>query len=259
MVDRYRQLSPARESPATNQTNFATFSAATVKSSLTSGAAAAAALPATMMSASTMQYPQDQGVASIGATSTTNSTTNAGATNDEAGATAAAAVDLELAGIAANAEGVGTDANAAENADGRVISPVQGQEGASQNHPTGDDFPSTYLCPFLFDEPPVRGVYFDVPGDDGRLSEQIFEYSRIYRFIATLGSLSQFRKVRHPINLQTVLRTEALDLVRPVPDEIHAILTAERVRRQLPVLDPKPVTLRLRSRCRQTMARVRNP
>lgn len=206
-----------------------------------------------------MQYPQDQGVASIGAMSTTNATTNAGATNDEAGATAAA-VDLELAGIAATANGVGTGANAAENANGRVISPVQGQEGeTSQNHPTGDDFPSTYLCPFLFNEPPVRGVYFDVRGDDGQLSEQIFEYSRIYRYIASLGTLSVFRSVRHPINQALVLRTEALDLVRSVPDEIQVILTAERVRRGLPETDPKPVTLRLRARYQQTMARVRNP
>jgi len=201
-----------------------------------------------------MQHPQEQGTTNVGAESVTNGAT--------LGATAE---DAEVAAITAN--GNGADANAMEmenesappadsGDNARVVSPV---EGASHDH-TGDDFPSEYLCPFLFNEPPVEGAYFDVPsGRNRQISGQVFEYSCLYRHIAMLGTMRAFRNVFHPITRGEVARDQALELVRKVPAELQAILTAERARRGLPLVDDKPVGLKLRSRYQQTIRRVRDP
>ena len=60
-----------------------------------------------------------------------------------------------MAGVTAIAVGglaPGTECN------GHTVSPVQG------------DLPSTLLCPFLLNEPPVAGAYFDVQGTKDQLS-----------------------------------------------------------------------------------------
>jgi hypothetical protein len=70
----------------------------------------------------------------------------------------------------------------------------------SPNVQEGDDFPSVNLCPFLMNEPPVAGAYFDVQGSDVQLSCQLFEYSWLYRYISTIGTSRAMRSVCHPIN-----------------------------------------------------------
>ena len=50
-----------------------------------------------------------------------------------------------------------------------------------------NNIPSQHICP-LKQEPPVFGVYFDVPNSDGTISEQVFETSDLYRWIGTPGS-----------------------------------------------------------------------
>jgi hypothetical protein len=62
-----------------------------------------------------------------------------------------------------------------------------------------DEFPSTNLCPFLINKPPVSVAYLDVPGSDGHLSSQLNGYSRLYRYISTMGSGRALRSVRHPM------------------------------------------------------------
>jgi hypothetical protein len=51
-----------------------------------------------------------------------------------------------------------------------------------------DDIPSQYIC-LLTQEPPVVGVYFDVPNRNRDTTEQVFEQSQLYRWTATLGNL----------------------------------------------------------------------
>jgi len=48
--------------------------------------------------------------------------------------------------------------------------------------------PSIHICPLL-QEPLVVGVHFDVPNEDGGISNQVFERSYLYRWIGTEVSL----------------------------------------------------------------------
>ena len=40
--------------------------------------------------------------------------------------------------------------------------------------------------------PPQRAVYLDVRGSDGQLPRQVFEYTAVFRNIATPGTYRQF-------------------------------------------------------------------
>jgi hypothetical protein len=51
-----------------------------------------------------------------------------------------------------------------------------------------NDIPSLHICP-LMREPPVVGVHFDVPDQNRGITEQVFERSQLYRWIATPGNL----------------------------------------------------------------------
>ena len=51
-----------------------------------------------------------------------------------------------------------------------------------------DNIPSQHICP-LTQEPPVVGVYFDIPDRNGDTTDQVFERSQLYRWVATPGNL----------------------------------------------------------------------
>ncbi len=71
--------------------------------------------------------------------------------------------------------------------DGRAVgSPVQDFKGHDRV-----DFPSIYLYPFLLNEPLVDGDHFDIPGEDGQILEQVFEYSCLFHHIATLNLIER--------------------------------------------------------------------
>ena len=63
--------------------------------------------------------------------------------------------------------------------------------------------PRQHICP-LKQEPPVIGIYFDVPNSDRTLSEQVFERSDHYRWKGTPGEQREKRNVIHPMNQQFV-------------------------------------------------------
>ena len=86
-----------------------------------------------------------------------------------------------------------------------------------------DDIASHHICP-LSREPPFHGVHFDVPDSDGHITDQVFERSQLYRWIATPGNLNACRNVCHPLNQQFVSRSVAWDLVHPASKEIQALL-----------------------------------
>ena len=62
-----------------------------------------------------------------------------------------------------------------------------------------DDIASQHICP-LSQEPPFHGVHFDVPDSVGHISDQVFERSQLYRWIATPGNLNSRQNVCHPLN-----------------------------------------------------------
>ncbi len=162
-----------------------------------------------MMSLQARQPPKDQGDA---AATGTDSTEN-GARSD------AIAVQAVLVANQADTDDatqyiLGPPAEIGSGNDGHdVVLPVQD----SQDH-DGVDFPSIYLCPFLLvNEPPVDGAYFDIPGEDGQISEQVFEYSYLFCHIATLGSMRGFQEVFHLLNGGWVSLDQALALVCGVP------------------------------------------
>jgi hypothetical protein len=115
-----------------------------------------------------------------------------------------------------------------------------------------DDIDSQHICP-LSREPPFQGVHFDVPDSNGRISEQVFERSDLYRWIATPGNLNACRNVIHPFNQQFVSRSVAWDLVRPVCEELQTILHRERVALNYPLVDENPLTDVDRARYAETM------
>jgi hypothetical protein len=104
-----------------------------------------------------------------------------------------------------------------------------------------DDIPSQHICP-LMQEPPVVGVYFDIPHKNGDTTNQVFERSQLYRWIATPGNLRSRRNVSHPINKQFVPRPSAWNLVRPITADLQALLHGERRALNLILLDENPLT-----------------
>lgn len=115
-----------------------------------------------------------------------------------------------------------------------------------------EDIDSRHICP-LSREPPFQGVHFDVPDSNGGISEQVFERSDLYRWIATPGNLNARRNVSHPFNQQFVSRSVAWDLVRPVSEELQATLHRERVALNYPLEDDNPLTDVDRARYAETM------
>lgn len=100
-----------------------------------------------------------------------------------------------------------SSAESADDARGNVVSPMQGTDD--------NDIPSFYVCPYILD-PPVQVVYFDVPGSDGQISPQVFEYSQLYRDITILGRITPFQSIRHSLNGGWICHDQALALVHPV-------------------------------------------
>jgi hypothetical protein len=100
--------------------------------------------------------------------------------------------------------------------------------------PEGEAFPSMLECSYTM-RPPQRAVYMDVRGLDGLFPKQVFEYSAVYRNIATPGEYTQFRKVRHPTSGGFIDRRAALSMVIDVPSEVQdKINTERRLQRLLP-------------------------
>jgi hypothetical protein len=103
------------------------------------------------------------------------------------------------------------------------------------------DIPSQHIC-LLTQEPPVVGVYFDVPDINGDVTDQVFEQSQLYRWIATPGNMRMRQNVSHPINQQFVPRPSAWNLVRAVSTDLQAVLTRERQALNLVLVDENPLT-----------------
>ena len=177
-------------------------------------------------------------VAASGAAVTRSLSTETAAVADADGA-------LRSSGVA-----VASDGNASRI---RTVSPT------TTNHADDDaDFLSAYLCPFLINKPPVEGAYFDVAGADGELSQQVFEYSRLYRYIATLGTGRSFHPIRHPLNGGLVGRQEALLFVRRASPELQAVFDQERLRRGLTLDDDEPIGPSDNALFNETMRQVRD-
>jgi hypothetical protein len=124
-----------------------------------------------MTSIPARQPPQNQGDAAGARTDSAENGARSGAITVQA-VLAADQVDDDDAGQDISAppaeSGGGSDGCA-------MVTPVQDSQDCD-----GFNFPSIYLCPFLLNEPLVAGVYFDIPGDDGQISEQVFEYSCLF-------------------------------------------------------------------------------
>ena len=82
--------------------------------------------------------------------------------------------------------------------------------------PEGDAFPSMLEC-LLTMRPPQRAVYLDIRGSDGLFPKQVFEYSAVFKNIATTGFYSQFRQLCHPTSGGFVDRREALSKIVDTP------------------------------------------
>jgi hypothetical protein len=115
-----------------------------------------------------------------------------------------------------------------------------------------DDIPSQHICP-LTQEPPVVGVYFDVPNRNGYTTDQVFERSQLYRWIATPGNLRSRQNISHPINQQFVPRPSAWNLVRPITANLQVLLHQERQASNLVLLNENPLTDDDRAQYDETM------
>ena len=104
-----------------------------------------------------------------------------------------------------------------------------------------DNIASQHVCP-LSCEPPFQGVHFDVPDSNGHITEQVFEWSQLYRWNATPGNLNARRNVCHPFNQQFVSGSVAWYLVRPACKELQALLHQEQLALGYPLEDENPLT-----------------
>lgn len=110
------------------------------------------------------------------------------------------------------------------------------------NNQHDESFPS-YLCCPITQQPPSRGVTFNVPEQNSLSTHpQVFEYSAIYRHIATEGIMQARRFVLHPITRASVRRDVALSLVKDVNDETQGIINNERLCIGLTLEDENPLT-----------------
>ena len=85
---------------------------------------------------------------------------------------------------------------------------------------------------------------------------QVFERRALYLHIATMGMGRARRYVRHPIANGTVLRVNAMALVRRVPAVTQEIINAERRRRGMS-MDVVVVTEEDRARYRTMLTTLR--
>jgi hypothetical protein len=104
-----------------------------------------------------------------------------------------------------------------------------------------NNIPSLHICP-LKQEPPVIGVYFDIPNVDGTLSDHVFERLELYQWIATPGTVRARQEVSHPINQQWVFCPSAWALVRRVSNKYQLLLQRERVALGLTPQDESPLS-----------------
>ena len=103
-----------------------------------------------------------------------------------------------------------------------------------------NDIPSQHICSFT-QEPPINALHFDVLNAKGGLSEQVYEHSSLYQFIATPGMLRARRNVFHPHNQQCVPRTAAMSLVWPATAVLQARLHRERQVLGYSLVDDNPL------------------
>ena len=90
-------------------------------------------------------------------------------------------------------------------------------------------------------ETPVDGLTLDIPGTNGQLSTQVFEYSRLFCFIRIPNTGQKFHMVKHPLSGAMVRRNLALNFVNRVSAETQNILNQERLRMILTLLDDTPL------------------
>ncbi len=117
---------------------------------------------------------------------------------------------------------------------GNMVSPMHDRNGATVGDGIVNSFSSMYECP-ITQEPPAVGATF-------MIHEQVFEYSALYRLIATTGDLRAYRYVLHPTSQESVLRVNALNEVHHIAHELQAIITEERLRHGLGIMDSDPIT-----------------
>ena len=139
------------------------------------------------------------------------------------------------------------------------ISPVppSGQQQPQQERERAV-FPGNLECSLSLGDPPFRGVYFLIPDTDGRTSYAVFEYSALYRHIATPGLNAAARNVRHPISGATISRLNAMTFVADIPPDIQEFITEERKYRGLPDEDPHEIEEVDKNKYREMLRQVSN-
>ncbi len=169
-------------------------------------------------------------------------------------------IDSLQQSIISNREGIGNSSRVRAV----ILSPPGGDSAQASEQNEGiiralfneevnvDDIPSQHTC-LLTQEPPVVGVYFDVPDRNGNTTEQVFERSQLYRWIETPENLRSRQNVSHPINQQFVPRPSAWNLVRPVTADLQALIHRERQALNPVVLDENPLTDNDRAQYNETM------
>jgi len=101
----------------------------------------------------------------------------------------------------------------------------------------------TNLFHHIYAAPSPNSLTFNVPEQNSLSTHpQVFEYSAIYRHIATQGIMQARRFVLHPITRASVRCDVALSLVKDVNDETQGIINNERLCIGLTLEDENPLT-----------------
>ena len=139
-----------------------------------------------------------------------------------------------------------------------VVSPVPFVTPPSPSAPEGEAFPGFLTCSYT-KQPPYRAVYLNIPGADGHMSVQVFEYTALYRSISITGFYSQYRNLRHPIiggerGVGFIDRRRALEVVVDVEPHIQERISRERELLKLP--PDEPLVDEDRAKYEETMAKM---
>ena len=125
-------------------------------------------------------------------------------------------------------------------------------------HPGKGRFPGYLVCP-ISAELPVRACTFDNPGNDGMTSPHVFEYTEIFRHIATKSTLTATRNVRHPVTGAAIQCGQALQCVHPVSQQVQHRIHQEHLRHGVNLEESNPLNLADYTCYNQMIANVLNP
>lgn len=130
--------------------------------------------------------------------------------------------------------------------------PIQPRDDDQDQHPIqppaippidsmDTDFEDLLLCP-INQQPPVKGVRFTIPDNNGFVSPQVFEYSALVKYVLRCNRTNE-HSVKHPMTSAVIPRKEAVKYFTEVTPEEQQKIHDQRIKEGLSLFETDPVSL----------------